>query len=272
MQLKTIIATLLLAVTSLVAVAQDIDTTSAKQSVVADQKATDASLSLWDMANTAYYHKNYSEALSLYEEILAQGNSSAKLYYNLGNASFKAGELGRAILYYHRSLRLNPADEDTRYNLSVAESHTTDRIEQIPEFFLNGWMRQLRASMSGTAWSVLSLVMLTLTLCGVLVFLLSSPLAVRKWGFFSTLLTALLFVSCALFAISDRKVALDRSEAVVLSSSVPVKSSPDRGATDLFIIHEGTLLRTGESIGDWCEITIADGKKGWVESKHFETI
>lgn len=81
-----------------------------------------------------------------------------------------------------------------------------------------------------------------------------------------------LFVVATFFAAADRSETLDRRDAVVMSSAVSVKSSPDRAATDLFVLHEGTVLRTGDNLGDWTEVTIADGRKGWLESRHIETI
>ena len=91
---------------------------------------------LWDRANTAYVNGDYHAAAEIYEGILAQGLSSVKLYYNLANAYFKEGQLGKSILFYRRALRLAPGSDDIRYNLSVAEARTKDNIEQIPEFFL----------------------------------------------------------------------------------------------------------------------------------------
>lgn len=230
------------------------------------------SRTLWDEANTAYLRSDFHTASRIYRQILERGEHSSKLYYNLGNASFKEEKLGEAILYYHRALRLNPADEDARYNLSVAENRTIDRIEAIPEFFLKGWMRSVRSLLSGTIWTILSLIMLTLTLGAVLFYLLSQRLNLRKAGFYATLCALLLFIVCTAFAAADRTEQISHNKAVVLSSSVPVKSSPDKAATDLFVLHEGTTLSVGDEMGDWSEITLSDGKKGWLESRHIEVI
>lgn len=280
MKLIKYILSILLLTLSLGVAAQETDTLSQEMTQV-EKSGSDSQpqqtehptpSQLWDDANTAYLRNDFREAMAIYEQILDRGLVSAKLYYNLANACFKSGELGKAILYYHRSLRLNPADEDVRYNLSIAQSHTIDRIEQIPEFFLSRWMRTLRTTMSGTVWSLLSLLMLSLGLVSLLFFLLSQRLALRKAGFYFTLLCGMLFVATTLFALSDRSESLDRSSAVVLSSAVSVKSSPDNSATDLFVIHEGTLLSLGDSLDGWQEIRLEDGKKGWIENKHFESI
>ena len=57
-----------------------------------------------------------------------------------------------------------------------------------------------------------------------------------------------------------------------MAASTAVKSSPDKSSTDLFVLHEGTLVSITDRLDGWCEITIADGKKGWLEAKTIETI
>lgn len=227
---------------------------------------------LWDRANTAYLRGDYRAAVRDYEEILDRGFESAKLYYNLGNACFKDNRTGRAILNYRRALRLAPGDEDIRYNLSVAESRTKDRIEVIPEFFFTEWMRTLRSLMSGTAWTILSLILLAAVFVCALLYLLALQLPLRKGGFYGMAGCLVLFIAATAFAMADRNESVNRREAIVLSSAVSVKSSPDKSATDLFVLHEGTAVRTGDSLGEWTEVTIADGKKGWLESRHIEII
>ena len=86
------------------------------------------------------------------------------------------------------------------------------------------------------------------------------------------LVAALLFVLTTGFAVGERRSLLDRSEAVVMSSSAAVKSAPDKAATDLFVLHEGTSVRITGELDRWCEITIADGKKGWIERSKIEAV
>lgn len=227
---------------------------------------------LWEIANTKYNAGDYAAAAEGYTLILDRGLHSAALYYNLANALFKSGEVGRAILYYNRALRLAPADEDIRHNLEYAERMTRDNIEAVPEFFLSTWVRSLRTSLSCTAWTILSLAMLAATLALGLVYLLSQRMAARKAGFYGMVAAALLFAFSSLFAAGERRAAVDRNEAIVMGSSVPVKSSPDAGATDLFVLHEGTKVTIGDTFGEWAAVRIADGNKGWIEMSRIERI
>lgn len=226
----------------------------------------------WDAANKAYQESDYKRAETLYRAILEQGLHSAKLYYNLANTLFKQEKLGEAILYYNKALRLSPADEDVRHNLEYAENSTKDSIEQIPEFFLFAWIRAVRNLMSCDGWTIFSLVILVIGLAAALFYLLAQRISTRKAGFYVMVLAALLFLVATLFANYERKAIVNHNEAIVMSSAVSVKSSPDRAATELFVLHEGTKLSIGERMDGWVEVRIADGRKGWIESSRIAEI
>lgn len=231
-----------------------------------------SSEALWSRANDSYAAGEYAAALADYEAILNDGKHSSALYYNLANTYFKLEQLGRAILYYNRALRLSPADEDIRHNLEYAEQMTKDSIEKIPEFVLTTWVRAIRGALSSTAWTVVSLVMLTLSLAMALVFLLSQRMVWRKAGFYVMTLAAVLFVVTTLFAIGERRDIVNSREAIIMNSAVSIKSSPDRAATELFVLHEGTKVFVGEALGGWAEVRISDGRKGWIEESRIEKI
>lgn len=231
-----------------------------------------ASIIHWEAGNKAYIEGNYEKAIEEYTAIVEGGEYSVELYYNLANAHFKQGEIGKSILYYNKALRLAPSQEDVRHNLAIAEAKTKDRITAIPEFFLNRWMRTVRNSASCMAWSVLSIVAFGLLLAFALLFLLASNIKWRKAGFYLALFSAVLFVATLLFALSARNDMLVRDEAVVMSSAISVKSSPDNSATDLFVLHEGTKVRILSEVDEWREVVIADGKKGWTLKSNIEEI
>lgn len=252
--------------------AQNPDSLATKPLTQAELEPSYSPKQAWSAANEAYIAGEFARAEELYERIVADDKHSLKLYFNLANACFKQNELGKAILYYKRALRLSPGDEDVRHNLAMAESMTKDRIEQVPEFFLKTWLRSVRNTLSCRSWTIASLAMLAITLILGLLFVLSQRLVLRKVGFYGVLVTAFLFVATTWFAASERDVMLDREEAVVMTSTASVKSSPDRSATDLFVLHEGTTVRIVETLDEWSEIVIADGKKGWVESEKIKQI
>ena len=226
----------------------------------------------WEAANAAYNNGDFARAAELYESILGNQLHSAELYYNLGNAYYKQEMLGKAIVNYNRALRLAPSDEDIVHNLEYATQETKDNIEEIPTFFLISWVRAFRNIMGSNAWTIISLLTLVLTLLAALIYLLAERLSLRKTGFYSMCVAAIISIVSTTFAYQTRQALVNSNEAVIMSSAVPVKSSPDRAATDLFVLHEGTKLSLGERIDGWVEIQIADGRKGWVESSRIEII
>ncbi len=241
---------------------------SSEVEVPADRSAEE----LWSSANAAYSSADYATALADYHTILDKGLHSAALYYNLANAYYKSEQLGKAILYYNRALRLAPADEDIRHNLEYAEQMTKDSIEEIPEFVLTTWVHAVRGALSSTAWTIVSLLMLATALAMALFYLLAHRISLRKMGFYTMVVSILLFIFTSLFAWSEREMIVNSKEAIIMTSAVSIKSSPDRAATELFVLHEGTKVSIGDEIGGWAEVRISDGRKGWIEQSRIEKI
>lgn len=227
---------------------------------------------LWSNANAAYAQADYKQAITYYDSIQMLGYTGHDLYYNLGNAYFRDGKIGQSILNYERALDLRPADDDARHNLSVANSYVKDKIDNVPEFFLVTWVRSLRMSLSSNAWAAISLILFAITLSAVLLYLLSGRLAIRKTGFYTGIIALLLFLLSLSFSSAERRQILYPEYAIVMHSSASVKSSPDNGSKELFIIHEGTKVKVVREIGQWKEIMIADGNKGWMNSDAIEMI
>ena len=265
-----ILITLLIASLSFAQEVQTVEQEATETTAVATPSYTPEQA--WEAANEAYNNGDYAQAVELYESILSQQQHSAQVYYNLGNAYYKQEKLGKAILNYNRALRLAPSDEDTLHNLEYATHATKDNIEEIPTFFLVTWVRHIRNMMGCNAWTITSLFMLVITLLATLVYLLAERLSLRKIGFYGMCVAAIILLISTTFAYQTRQTLVNNNEAVIMSSAVPVKSSPDRAATDLFVLHEGTKLSLGESIDGWVEIRIADGRKGWIETSRIEII
>ncbi|MDR0907881.1 MAG: tetratricopeptide repeat protein [Rikenellaceae bacterium] len=227
---------------------------------------------LWDKANTAYYNEDYAGAVALYDSIEQQGVASAELYYNMGNAYFRAGRIGKSILYYNKAQKLAPADRDIAYNLEIANTFTRNKIEPIPEFFLRRWMRSLGSMMSANGWAVASLVLFGLALAGLLLFLLPLRQRARKGGFYGGVAALILLVFALSFAVVSHRESVRSTQGIVTAPSASVKSSPDSAGKDLFLIYEGARVTVRDELGSWCEITIADGNRGWIKASTIEMI
>ncbi len=221
----------------------------------------------WQRGNEAYVAGDYSGAIAAYNDIIDAGQVSHKLLYNLGNAYFKDGQLGRAILLYNRALVLDPGDRDTRWNLEIAESRVRVRIEPVPQFFVARWVKALHGTMSSDGWAAISLAALVVAAAAMLTYLLARRHILRKTGFYTTLLAIFIFIVAFVFSAAKPK-----AEAIVMSEAATVKSAPDAAARDAFILYEGTKVQIVSTLGTWSEVEIADGNKGWIASAAIESI
>lgn len=233
---------------------------------------SDAGAITKDNADSAYARQQYQQAIKDYEELLHDG-VSAELYYNLGNAYYRTDNITRAVLNYERALLLSPGDGDIRFNLQMARSKTIDKITPESEMFFVTWYHALVNIMSVDGWARTALVSFALAIVLALAYLFSARIWVRKVGFFGGLAFIAVFILANLFAYQQRQELVNRTGAIIISSAVPVKSTPSKSGTDLFILHEGTKVEiTDGTMRGWKEIRVADGKEGWIETSKIEII
>ena len=215
-------------------------------------------------ANELYRSVKYEEAARAYERIVANGYESAALYYNLGNAWFKAGNVPAAILNYERAKRLAPGDEDVLHNLRLANLRIVDRIDPIPRLFFVEWWEALVGSASASGWGTAAIV----TLWGAAILFGAFRLLRGRMARQLTLLPGVLLFLFSAFAFTAGGIQggreISEGEAILFAATAPVKSAPDAQSTDLFVLHEGVKVDVLDRVGDWRKIRLADGKVGWL--------
>ena len=229
--------------------------------------------SLWTAGVQAYTDGKFSDASAAWTSIEESGQKSAKLYYNLGNAWFKQGNYPKAILNYERALRLDPSYSDARYNLEFTSNFVQDKIEPVPEFILESVARKVCYVMGSNAWAVIFLVLLAAALVMGLLFLLGSSVGKRRAGFYCGIVLLLLSAGALSFSIWQKSDSVKTDTAIVMSPVSSVKSSPSSGSSkDLFVIHEGTKVTILDEVGTWRNISLADGRQGWIPASDIEII
>ncbi len=223
-------------------------------------------------ADSAYVNEDYQTAIAGYEALLQQG-VSADLYYNLGNAYYRIDDITHAIIAYERALLLSPGDADIRFNLQMAQSKTVDKIVPESEMFFVTWYHSLINLTNVDGWAYAALMTLALAIILLLIYLFAGSVGFRKIGFFGGIIAIVAFILFNVFAWQQRQRFLHRDGAVIIQSAVSVKSTPAQGGTDLFILHEGTKVTiTDETMSDWKEIRVPDGKQGWLKTEQIEVI
>lgn len=227
---------------------------------------------LYQNGNKMFTEGKFEEAIKCYEAIVGQGLSSAELYYNLGNAYFKLNKYPSAIVNYERAHLLNPDDEDILFNLELARTFTVDVIEPLPQFIVSKWVSGFMSIFSTNVWAYIALSAFVIMLCLLCLFWFTSKYQIKRMSFTMGIIFTLLFVISLTFSLKLRGQIINNSHAIIFESAVAAKSSPDNSGKDLFILHSGTKVEMMRTVGDWCEVKIADGNKGWIQKSSFVKI
>jgi tetratricopeptide (TPR) repeat protein len=226
--------------------------------------AQDSTLVLWNKANELYVSENYQEAVDTYTQIMDSGLESAKLYFNLGNAYYKTGDISNAILNYERAKILAPQDKDIAFNLSLARQFVVTDIEELPQPFFVRWRNRILNLYPADTWSKISIGAFILFLLLLGFFLFSRNIPVRRLTFWFGILAVIVSGLSFSFAASQKKKITERNHAIVFCPRVTVKSAPSETGTDLFLLYEGVKVEISDSLNTWKEIRLSDGNVGWL--------
>jgi tetratricopeptide (TPR) repeat protein len=231
-----------------------------------------AQADLIQKANDHYKKEEFKQAIEGYSQILMAGIESPEVYFNLANAYFKTKQYPLAILNYERAKLLAPDDEDIDFNLQVANQYVVDSIQELPGLFIIRWWNSLVNSQTTDTWAVFSIIafILFLVMLGIYFFARSGD--VKRISFWTGCLLILLTIFTWWFAAQQKSRMVNHSYAIVMQPTVTIKSSPSEKGTNLFVIHEGLKVRITDKLGDWVEIRLADGNKGWLQTESIEPI
>jgi tetratricopeptide (TPR) repeat protein len=228
---------------------------------------------IFERGNQLYQEGDFQGAVEAYQALSAAGFESAALHYNLGNAYFKSGDLGRSILQWERALVLAPSDPDASANLQLARSLTADAVVPLPRFWLfsvwSWWVQWLPRGvllfLVGGAWLLAGTSVVTRIWS-------RSPEVRSAAGWLAIGASAVVVLFGANLLIREARLG-QPERAVVLAQAVPVRAAPaEDDDLTLFEIHEGTRVRIEQRTGDWVEVVLDDGKVGWVLADVMEVI
>ncbi len=226
-------------------------------------------------ATQAYEAGKFPEAASAYQQLVDQGTKNGELYYNLGNAYFKQGDLGRAILNYRRAARLLPRDSDVQANLTLAFSQTKDQQAQA------GGTTISRLTKLAERWLTLNeMAVIALSLWfGVSILLLAlskeHPPRLKEGLQYGVIVTVLAL--CLSVAALGSRLYEEWTEpaGIVVANAVDVTSGPGKQYTTEFTLHSGTEIKLLEYRGEWVRLALAsEGEQlqGWMPTQAVEAV
>jgi tetratricopeptide (TPR) repeat protein len=224
-------------------------------------------VAIYNAANESYVAKDYAAAIEGYEQLLSIGKISPAVYYNLGNAYFRSGNMGMSILNYERALKMDPEHADAAFNLRLANLRINDRIEPTSQFILITWYQRLIHGRSASGWGIWALCAIWLALAIGVVYIFSGKLMLRRLSFASMTLLVVVSVLLLIFARVQYQYENNTIAGIITVTNTYVKAAPDQTSTDLFILREGTKVTLLDTQDGWQKVSVGDNdgdKVGWV--------
>jgi len=216
----------------------------------------------------AYRKGQYDLAIQEFESILLDNWDSPELYYNLGNAFYRSGNIAGAVWAFESCLKLYPTHQDAIYNLKLTNLKVIDRMDlPAPPFYLK-WYLGIKERYTPSKWLNISLfILLLLALLMSASRLTSLSILVNLKG----ITIAVLFTS---FFLTFHSVWTEKLYhlGIIYSTKVEARSEPNQFSTRLFEVHEGLRVSINQAVDDWIEIELLDGKMGWIEDSQIRLI
>lgn len=239
--------------------------------------------SLYNQANEAFRQANstkdpdqaeklYEKAILNFEKIISDGRiENDKLYYNLANAYFLTGRLGKAILYYRKAEKINDADENIRKNLAFARSKRIDKITVKAEKRVLQTLFFWHYDFSIKTKSLLTFIFFGVAcLCITVVIWSGRSAASITAAVLCGILTFCFLVSIVVETMTEA----DRMCGVITDKEVIARQGDGQNYPPSFKepLHEGTEFDLLEERPGWLHIKLSDGSGGWIPDGSAELV
>lgn len=227
---------------------------------------------LFDDGKELYKNGKYQQAINSWMQIIENGEASAELYFNLGNAQYKLNRIGPSIYYYEKALQLSPNDSDIKNNLAFAENARIDAIDPLPKSVFSKWYHNIADTFTFDGWAIFT-VICSIGFIGLfLLYYFSYSEKIKRLFFAATLLIGLVFTATITLAFTTYEEYTKNQPAIIFANELEVKSEPNLGSNTAFVLHEGTKVQITAQDGNWFRIVIADGKDGWVPASELKQL
>jgi len=227
---------------------------------------------LFDEANSAYQNGDYETAIKKYETIFDNGENSAELYYNLGNAHYKMNHVAPSIYYYEKALQLDPADEDIKNNIAFARNMAIDDIEEVAQTGFSVWFNNFISSFSYTTWALLGIIYSVFFVILFLLYYFSTKSLHKRVFFTGAIVCVICCVVSVTFAFQQQSYIQDNQYAIIFGEEVEVRDEPNLRGDASFQLHEGAKAKVLEDFQEWSRIELSNGAQGWVNSEEIKML
>lgn len=224
----------------------------------------------FEEGNQAYDQGNYELAVEHYTAILEEGQTSAAVHYNLGNAYYRLNDVANSIYHYEKALQLEPGDPDVLNNLQFAHNMRIDEIEEATPTRLEQRWNSLLDIFTTSGWAIFSIVaMFGFALLFLLYYF--NPISWKKRVYFaSSMILLLLALGTLGLGFGKKSLLENQAYSIVFADQIEIRSEPNTRSSQVFTLHAGTKVEVLEQHQGWSRIEIGSGAQGWVQQEYLK--
>jgi tetratricopeptide (TPR) repeat protein len=215
-------------------------------------------------ANQEYAQGHFKKAISGYEALIRAGPLSATLFYDLGNAYFRTGDFGRAILNYERALALERHHPEATANLQIArdEARALELQQSWPE-------RYLRFA-SVNQYSIAAAIAFWLIAFAIVMLIFARR---RSATLIATSIFWLLISAAASYAVYTLERGTNGSAlAIVTGKDVQARLATADTANSVLALPPGSEVKVLSTRGDWIYAALPNNLRGWIPAKDAQQV
>ena len=213
-------------------------------------------------ANDEFAKKQFQEAIRDYESLVQAKQWSAPLFYNLGNAHFRSGNFGHAILNYERALALDPQHPEAATNIALAREEA--RALELQETRFDAAMKRFAVN----PFIVTATIAFWVMAFGIFMVVLGRrrsviPLCIAVLG-------GLIAGVCV--AVVYKMETSRREVAIVTSQDVQARLATADNASSVLQLPPGSEVRVLSHRGDWVYVVLPNNLRGWIPTAAVESV
>jgi tetratricopeptide (TPR) repeat protein len=215
-------------------------------------------------ANQDFSEGHFREAADGYQALLRTGPVSANLFYDLGNAWFRLGDFGQAILNYERALALEPHHPEAAANLRLArdEARALELRKSVFERYLGAG--------NSTQYSIAAALAFWLALfAAARLFFLQR----RSVKLITLIVLSLGLCAGAVFALYTMETGGNgHALAIVTGKNIQARLATADNASSVLALPPGSEIKVLSERGDWIYAALPNDLRGWIPANSAERV
>jgi tetratricopeptide (TPR) repeat protein len=207
-------------------------------------------------ANQDYSEGHFQEAVDGYQNLVSAGQRNANLFYNLGNAWFRLGNFGEAILNYERTLALDPHHPEAAANLLLV------RDEARALELKRAWLDRYVEAGTSTQYSIaVSIAFWFVVFCAARLFFSRR----RSAALVSLIILSIAVFAGAVFALYSLETGRKgRALAIVTGKKIEARLATADNANSVLALPPGSEIKVLSQRGDWLYAALPNDLRGWI--------